>query len=374
MNGAGDRAVQALREAAPGWITARVLVVGALALARLIVDRVEPATAGVSARVHEGLMVWDAGWYARIAREGYAALPDESLRFFPLVPLLTRGVAEVTGLGVRTALLLVANASALVLGALLYELARMETRDDALARRAAWLIALVPPAYVFVLGYSEATATLLAVAMFCCLRTRRWGWATPAGLLAGLVRPVGVLLVVPAAIEALRDLRSTGARERTLRLATVLAPLAGAGIYLGWVGSRFGDWALPLRVQQRAGLRGAFTNPLTNFVDAARALFDGRDTTTGLHLPWVVLLLLLVVVAFRHWPASYGAFALAMLMVGVSSSTLNSIERYALSAFPFVLAVASVTSRDWLERAVLILSGPVMVAYAVLAFLGIAVP
>jgi hypothetical protein len=374
MNGAGDRAVQALREAAPGWITARVLVVGALALARLIVDRVEPATAGVSARVHEGLMVWDAGWYARIAREGYAALPDESLRFFPLVPLLTRGVAEVTGLGVRTALLLVANASALVLGALLYELARMETRDDALARRAAWLIALVPPAYVFVLGYSEATATLLAVAMFCCLRTRRWGWATPAGLLAGLVRPVGVLLVVPAAIEALRDLRSTGARERTLRLATVLAPLAGAGIYLGWVGSRFGDWALPLRVQQRAGLRGAFTNPLTNFVDAARALFDGRDTTTGLHLPWVVLLLLLVVVAFRHWPASYGAFALAMLMVGVSSSTLNSIERYALSAFPFVLAVASVTSREWLERAVLILSGPVMVAYAVLAFLGIAVP
>jgi hypothetical protein len=185
---------------------------------------------------------------------------------------------------------------------------------------------------------------------------------------------VGILLVVPAAIESLRGWRATRSRERIWRALATLAPAAGAGIYLGWVAAQFGDWALPMRVQQRAGLRGKFTNPLSTLGDAARTLFDGGDATTGLHLPWVLVLAVLVVVAFRHWPASYGAFALVMLAVGISSSTLNSIERYALSAFPFVLAAASVTRTPTVERVVLVLSTAAMVAYTVLVFAGVAVP
>jgi hypothetical protein len=374
MIGPDRRRGGALSAALPGWISARAIVLGTLALARFIVDRIEPAKAGAARAARDGLLAWDGAWYARIAREGYAALPDEALRFFPLVPLLARGGAAVTRLSTGTVLLVIANASALALGMLLYELARFESGDDALARRAAWLIALAPPAYVLVLGYTEATATLLAVAVFLGLRTRRWGWAALAGLLAGLVRPVGILLMIPAAVESLRGLRAARTRERFLRAVATLAPAAGAGIYLGWVAARFGDWMLPMRVQQRAGLRGEFTNPFSTLSDAARNLFDGRDATTGLHLPWVLVLIALVVVAFRRWPASYGAFALAMLIVGVSSSTLNSIERYALSAFPFVLAAASVTGRSVVERMVLILSAAVMVAYAVLVFLGVSVP
>ena len=358
MNGPVRRSERALRAALPGWISARAIVLGTLALARFIVDRTEPANATRRAPPTRACSCGTAAGTRGIAREGYAALPDEALRFFPLRPPAHAGLAaEVTRLATGTVLLVIVNASALALGALLYELARFEAGDDETRlRRAAWLIAIAPPAYVLVLGYTEATATLLAVAMFFGLRTRRWGWAALAGVLAGLVRPVGILLVIPAAIESLRGLRAVGARERMLRVAATLAPAAGAGIYLGWVGARFDDWLLPLRVQQRAGLRGEFTNPFSTLADAARSLFDGGDATTGLHLPWVLVLAALVVVAFRHWPASYGAFALAMLIVGVSSSTLNSIERYALSAFPFVLAAASVTGRGVVERMVFLLS------------------
>jgi hypothetical protein len=360
--------------ALPGWVSARAVVLGTLALVRFVFDRIDPASTRAVRSAREGLLVWDGQWYVRIAREGYAALPEEALRFFPLFPLLGRAGAAVTPFAIGTVLLIVANASALALGALLYGLARFESGDDGTARRAAWLVALAPPAYVLVLGYTEATATLLAVAMFFALRTRRWGWAALAGVLAGLVRPVGILLVVPAAIESLRGWRATRSRERVWRALATLAPAAGAGIYLGWVAARFGDWALPMRVQQRAGLRGKFTNPLSTLGDAARTLFDGGDATTGLHLPWVLVLAVLVVVAFRRWPASYGAFALVMLAVGISSSTLNSIERYALSAFPFVLAAASVTRTPAVERVVLVLSTAAMVAYTVLVFAGVAVP
>ena len=91
-------------------------------------------------------------------------------------------------------------------------------------------------------------------------------------------------------------------------------------------------------------------------------------------MPWAVLLAVGVVISFRRWPLSYGAFAAAMLAAGISSSNLDSLERYALSAFPFVLVAAGLLRREWLERGVLVLSGGAMVGYAVLVFLSAAVP
>lgn len=374
MSLADRRGDGALTAVLPGWITARLLVGGALALSRFLVDELHPAAAGAAARAHQGLLAWDASWYARIAEHGYAPLPDESIRFFPLIPVLTRGLADVTPFDERAALVVVANASALALGLLLYRLVRLETGDAALARRSVWLVALAPPAYVFVMGYTEATASVLAVATFLALRTRRWGWAALAGALAGLARPVGVLLVVPAAIEAARSWRAVRPRERFRRLVALVAPAAGAGVYLGWVQLHFGDWLLPLRIQRRHNLRGSFANPITTLDHATRGLLDGHEVGTGLHVPWAVLLAVGVVISLRRWPLSYGAFAAAMLAAGISSSNLDSLERYALSAFPFVLVAAGLLRREWLERGVLVLSGGAMVGYAVLVFLSAAVP
>src|SRR5207302_2159509 len=145
-----------LAAALPSWLLARAATLGALALAHRINDHLHPTAAGVAVRVHQGLLGWDAGWYRDIASKGYAALPHEGLRFFPLVPLMGRWIGAVVG-GPGAGLLVVANASALALGVLLHRLVISETRDRQLARRAAWLIALVPPAYALVMGYSDAT-------------------------------------------------------------------------------------------------------------------------------------------------------------------------------------------------------------------------
>ena len=104
--------------------------------------------------------------------------------------------------------------------------------------------------------------------------------------------------------------------------------------YLGWVQLRFGDWLLPVRIQQRHNLRGSFANPLATLDHAARGLLDGTEVGTGLHVPWALLLAVGVILAFRYWPVSYGAFAAVMLVAGVSSSNLDSLERYALQRVP----------------------------------------
>ncbi len=84
--------------------------------------------------------------------------------------------------------------------------------------------------------------------------------------------------------------------------------------------------------------------------------------------------MVLIVICFRTWPASYGALAAAGIASAIISANLDSFERYALAAFPLVLVATSLTTSHRVERAVLVLSGAAMTLYALLAFLHAYVP
>jgi len=370
-------------EVLPAWLVARVIVVGALALARGTIGSVRPGNAGALQRVQQGLLGWDAGWYRAIASHGYAAAGMQSLRFFPLYPLVAGALGRVPGVGIGTALVLVANLSALLAMAGLLLLVRHDLGDRALARRSVWLLALAPSAYTLVLGYADAPLLLCAVVAFLGARTGRWWWSAAAGLAAGAVRPVGVLLVVPVAVELWRsrarrdDPADAGARPGSgwlARGAALIAPLAGAGAYLAWVDARFGDVLLPFRVQEEGGHRGPLASPFSTMWHNADSLLHGHHVGSALHIPWVLLCVVLLVLAFRRLPLSYGLFAAAVLAVSLTTSNLDSFERYALGAFPLVVVASTLTGRRWVEWSVLAASAAAMAGYAYLAFVGVVVP
>ena len=152
--------------------------------------------------MHDGLLAWDASWYTDIVPHGYRALPEEALRFFPGFPLLGRTLGLVTGDGV--ALVVIANVAGLAAALLVYRLVRWERGDAALATRAAWLLSIVPPALVFVMGYTDALA-IAAISSVPRRSTRPLVVAVAAALLVGVVRPTGFLLKVPLAVEAYAD-------------------------------------------------------------------------------------------------------------------------------------------------------------------------
>jgi Mannosyltransferase (PIG-V) len=361
-----------LAAALPGWVVARVIVLAALVVAHVIAAKVDSRLPEYSDRLGRGLLAWDGRWYLEIARDGYSAL--ESLRFFPLYPLLGRALSPLFAGHTGAALLAISNLAALALGALVHRLCLMETDDADLARRAAWLVALVPPFFVMVMGYSEPIALTLAVWCFLCLRRRSWGWAAIAGLLAGFVRPVGILLVVPAAIEAARGFGAAPARERVRRALAVASPVAGTAPFLAWVAVRFDDALLPFRVQNWSHLRGGFSDPVSTFVRSTARLLDGELGTNGIHLPWVVVVVALTVVACRRWPAAYGAFAAVSVLVALCARNWGSFERYGFGAFPVVLALASLTTRPWAERATLAVCAAGMACYATVGLLLYYVP
>lgn len=350
------------------WVLARLTVGAALALSRYLFDHV-----GSGARpdaLSQGLFAGDAAYYRGLAEHGYGTAPRSALRFFPLVSLLARWLGTVLAGHREIALLVVANGSALVFAALLHRLTLRETRDPALARRAVWWAALLPPAMALVLGYAEATMMALAVGAFLALRTRRFELAALLGVLAGLTRPVGVFLVVPAAIEAARGWDITGRTARARRVLAVLGPLAGAGAYLAWVGATRGDALLPLRVQEQASLRGRVVDPVSRLAEGIRDLAGGDRIGSGLHVVWAALFLALLVVVARRLPASYTAYAAVGVVVALSARNLDSFERYAVSTFPIVVGVALVTGRDEVQRGALVLAGAAMLGYATLLFLG----
>jgi hypothetical protein len=361
-----------LRVAVVPWALARVLVVAALAMSRHLFDEVGAPPRPVA--LGQGLFAWDAAFYRDIAEHGYRAVGEASLRFFPLVPMLGRGLGWILFDHTPAALIIVANVSALAFGALLHRLALRETADAATARRAAWFGALFPAAFVLVMGYAEATAMMLGVVVFLGLRSNRFWWAAVAGFFAGLCRPVGVLLAVPAAVEAARGWRAASTGSRVARVASVLAPAAGAATYLAWVGAEFGDFWKPISLQNQATLRGGFQDPLTRTIDAVGDLFGGDRFGSGLHIVWAVGFALLLVVLFRRFPASYSLYGAVTLLLGLSAQNLDSLERYCWSTFPFLLALAAVTDRDEVERGAYVLVTAALVGYATLAFLGIQGP
>lgn len=108
--------------------------------------------------------------------------------------------------------------------------------------------------------------------------------------------------------------------------------------------------------------------------DAHHYRHDGGAPRVGVYLPWIALATALCAVAFRRLPASYGAFAAAVLLVTLSSSNIDSFERYLLRAFPLAVAGALTLRSErgvWASTAV---GAAGTLAYATAIFLGAKVP
>lgn len=376
-HGLDRRASSAWRVALGAWLLSRVLVVMSLEVARHIFDRVGPGPWRPT--LAKGLHSWDAAHYADIARLGYDGVAHESLRFFPLLPLLGRLVNWITPAYGARGVVIVANIAALLFFVRLFRFVERETSSARIAARAVWIAALAPPAFVLVMGYAESLFLLCAVSALDAARRRHWWRVVPWAFAAALTRPPGVLLAVPIAVEAFLVWRETSSAGRSVRwwlapaCAAAAAPL-GLLAFLWWARDRSESFFEPLRIQDRANLRGGTENPLVSIWNAFGDLRAGDRVGSGLHFVTAIAMLALLVVLRRHGSMSLFAYGLASAFLALSASNLDSIERYALATVPFLLAAALAVSRPAVERVLLVFGGAGIVTMSMLAFTGSLVP
>jgi hypothetical protein len=355
-----------IRAALPAWLVSRAVVLATIPLALWAHGPDMLAEPWSGART---LQVWDVILYRNLAEKGYLSYGPAETRFFPLLPMLVRA-GHLLGLPVAPLLTAVCWAAALAFAAALHRLVLLETGDEPSARRAAWLIQLVPGANVLVLGYTEALAGLLAVGFFILLRTRRHlAGAVPVGVLCGLVRPTGLLLSLPALVELARPDGSRIDRNRPhpgglgvdpsasrrparwlLRALVVVAPVAGTAGYLAWSWYVFGDALAPYSKQTGAELRGGVLNIDLRFL----------VRTSGGGYPWPLVVGLLAATAVLLWicarrlPASYTVWSVCAVGAAVTAYGFHSLPRYLASVFPLTIAAALVCRNRLVWRAVLL--------------------
>jgi hypothetical protein len=208
---------------------------------------------------------------------------------------------------------------------------------------------------------------VLAIGVFLAIRRSRWGWAIAAGYLAGLTRPVAILLSLPVAVSAWRGGRHVTAAS----LAAVVAPVAGAATFLVWSEIALDDWSAP--IDQQRTLRGGAAEPTSRLV---RAAWRGANGDQGelFHFLAAVLLITLTVVVVRRMSLPLAVYTVPSALVLISADNLNSMERYAISAFPVVIAAALVSRHRTFDRWLTTASAAGLVCLTTLALNGVMVP
>jgi hypothetical protein len=336
---------------------ARPLAVPLLAYgASRLITTVAVALAAMASRhsLHYVFTVWDGRWYERIAVSGYpTSVPQgdfyagtgrqvqSSLAFFPLYPVLVRGLDAVLPGGADVAGVVLS----FVIGALatvVVWLVADKVAGRPVADRAAVLFAFSPGAFVLSLVYAEGLLILLSAACLLALLERRWVVAGVLAALATATRPNGTAVVMACAWAAAVAIWTR--REWRAVAAPLLAPLGMAAffVFLWW---HTGEPLIWFRVQYQGwGERIDFGLANAKLIaDFATHPFQNPNKVVLIGSMLLALVLIAVLVRARL-PGVLNVYALGGLGV-VLASHINARPRFIFVAFPLVIALAKTVRR-----------------------------
>jgi hypothetical protein len=315
---------------------------------------------------------WDAGHYMRIALNGYTDPVDPgNPAFFPLLPLLMRGVMFLSGQEpteprLAATSVLVAN---LCFGAAVPLFAHLVNRrfGPDVARVAILLLCVSPFSFFFSAGYSESLFLLLTVLMFGFVE-RRWWLA--AALVAGVAtssRLTGLALAPALLLAAWR----CQASRRDLAGIVMLSPL-GIVAYGAYTWRALGDPLAFLNAQSGwGGWNDRVVQYAKVFMHPHETLFS--DPTHLIVLLNVILLGFWLVSLPWVWRVLDPGIALftTLLVVGHGATTWVSLGRYLLPAFGFyIVAAILLTTPGWrgLPRELVIVASTVLLTALTILF------
>lgn len=320
---------------------------------------------------------WDVLWYIHLADHGYTwqgPTIQSDVAFFPLYPLAMHFLAYSTPLSAYTAGLLIANLS---FAAALYLFHRLLVRDfdPMVAERTVTYLGLFPASLFFFTAYSESLYLLCCVGCMYGLRLRRWWVAGFCGMAAVLTRSLGLVLIVPFAVEIVDYWRSRPEswRVRYMPLAA-LAMLPGALLcFMVYLQLRFGDALLFARTQaawQRT-LAVPWQGPLLDIAHISNLPGIVSVHTRGalqalslLDLFFLLLFLLLLSLSVCWLPRAYTAYAGAVMLAILINPAggrgqplaLLSLSRFEVTLFPPFIVLGILGRARGVDRIVLGLS------------------
>ncbi len=327
----------------------------------------------------------DAPHYLSIAQRGYLSEAASTnyeylnLVFLPFYSYCVRFLSFFSDNYVRLGFV-VSNLASIGGAIVLYLLAKMDYSRSC-ARRAVAYFCVLPAACLLFTTMSDGLFFLLSVLCLYCARKERFWLASIFGALAAYTRLLGVVLIVPVAIEyagqLVSKLRDT---PRPLEgrfkwgqalngVSMLLIPMA-LGVYLLQNYQVSGN-AFQFLIYQKQNWSQEFSlffNTAGYQTDYLITSLLERDyeAAFALWLPNILYVfgsLGLMLATMKRMRASYVGYFFAYFFMSVSTSWLLSAPRYLTCCFPVVLAVAILTERRRINFPAVALSGVCFVLY-----------
>ncbi len=321
---------------------------------------------------------WDAARYINIAQHGYQTKYD--LAFFPLFPLLTKGIARLFGgHGYLLIGMLISNGALLISLFLLYQLAS-EALGEKIGRRTILYLCIFPTALFFFAAYNESLFLMFTLGVFLAMRSQRWWLVGILGFFAALTRSSGILLVIPVLYELwlVRKSLFSSARNVMLGLSPIVLIPLGTLLYCIYCWRISGDPLAFATVQSHWDRHFSF--PWQGIFQSLYEIFWVQpfgsffEVHNLIDLSATLIFIYLVVVSWRTLRTSFAIWATTLLLfVSLSPAVaqhdaLASNQRFVLELFPCFITLAVLgVKHPRLHQAILVLS-PVLLATFSLIF------
>jgi hypothetical protein len=296
---------------------------------------------------------WDAVHYQTLAVHGYQAIGDERflLVYFPLYPWLIRVFGFVFG-GPLIGAFVVSTVASIAAARLLDRLAALD--EPGTSRRwPVWFLLIFPTSYFLHIGYTESLFLALVLGSFVAARRDRWALAGSLGLLVGLTRFNGLVLIPTLGIEAWQSYRFRRSWNWNW-LWIGLIPF-GFLIYL-FLNYYFSGSAWTFVAFQKEHWFRSFAWPWVGVQESWRT-FVGRTPEDaqiigGQELFFAFLGLLCTVWCCVKLRLAYSIWMVGNLLLICSTPFLLSVPRYMLVMFPIYFLFAR-AAQKFLWRLVL---------------------
>jgi hypothetical protein len=330
---------------------------------------------------------WDSIWYIGIAQHGYST--PQATAFFPLYPLMIRGLTLLFGTHWLLASLLVANVGTwcAVIGVGLLAAYTWDTNDskegdskEKVAFSALRMEVAYPLAFFLTAPYSDGLFLAAATFGLLTMRMGKWGLATLCVCLALLTRSTGVILLAPLIFEYGRQ-HSWWRRQAWAPWLALVWPRLGAmflilggssfgiGLYMLFLFGKFGDPLLFLHAESQFWHHSGILDLIYHNTAPARpaapvpatpappgAIWGYNQARSLVDLAPVIIFAVLTIIGARRLPVTYTLYMVGLVTLIVISPRPHrlglfvSAGRYLIAAVPIFILLGSWARRyPWFD-------------------------
>ena len=314
-----------------GIFIATTIIIGLYA-DRQIVDRRDSvsdtrALGSNTLDVERSVMRYDTNHYRLIVDTGYTS---EETAFFPLFPLLVRGVHSL-GISISHSLLAISWIFTFASAGVMYLWAKKELSIKK-STVSPWFILLIiavfPTSLYLTIGYSESLFIFLTTSALYAYRCQRYWLAGLFAALSTATRVQGSVLMLFFLVDYLLDRKWNNWKKL---IPFIIAPI-GIGAYMLFLWQQFGN---PLEFIAAQSHWGRFSgSPLENLL----------SSMTPPYIWYIPVLALMLFTVHKYLGKPWLVYTICFILLPLSSGRLDSLNRYMLAAPPLFLALAI-----WLE-------------------------